>query len=240
MNVTDVITGEDSNQDHKFKLRTIFEKQEELMVKYHPIEMRSGLRITDACPVNLHDGKGQVIIKDYSWRFIEEIGEALEAYNLHRSDLTHLREELSDALHFLTELTIHAGLTESFLFEDKATEDPYRMELLFIKSITTISEDPEMPVVFRYSFRKGITYGNLLIASGLTLESMGKTCNCLKNKPWKQSQMTTDINKFNACLKETWIRFIGLCITAGFDEESLFLMYLNKNQVNIFRQRSKY
>jgi NTP pyrophosphatase (non-canonical NTP hydrolase) len=239
MNVNDILP-EDMFEDHKFKLRTIFEKQKELMVKYHPIEMRSGLRITDECPINLHDGKGQVLIKDYAWRFTEEIGEALEAYNLHRDNLTHLREELSDALHFLTELTIHAGLTEDFLFEDKTTENPYRMELLFIQAVTTLSEDPDMPVGFRYTFKKGVTYGNLLMASGLTIESMSKACNCLKNKPWKQSQMTTDINKFNNCLKETWIRFIGLCIVAGLGEESLFLMYLNKNEVNVFRQRSKY
>ena len=60
-------------------LKQIFDRQKELMDKYHYIEERSGLLQTADCPVNLDDRRGQARIKDFSWRVTEELGEALDA-----------------------------------------------------------------------------------------------------------------------------------------------------------------
>lgn len=240
VNINDV-EGVEIPVDEEYKLEAIFKKQKELVDRYHPIEMASGLRLTEDCPVNLHDPKGQVVIKDYSWRFIEEIGEALEAFNLHPDQPNHCQEELSDALHFLTELTIHAGFNPGFLFENKCgLGNNYRLELLFSDAENLIMSDNKLPVFLGSFRRRQVSYTNLLVLSGATLEAMGKTCNTLKNKPWKQTHMLTDLKRFEECLKETWLRFIGLCLVAGIDSDMLFNLYMGKNAVNQFRIRSKY
>ena len=64
---------------NKESLKAIFERQRELMEKYHDIELKSGLLQTEDCPVNLDDKRGQARIKDFSWRITEEVGEALDA-----------------------------------------------------------------------------------------------------------------------------------------------------------------
>jgi dimeric dUTPase (all-alpha-NTP-PPase superfamily) len=69
--------------------------------------------------------------------------------------------------------------------------------------------------------------------------SMGLMCNTLKNKPWKQTQMLTDRNKFKGYLEDTWDHMINLLLSR-MDEEEIYLFYFKKNKVNQFRQRSKY
>ena len=76
MNITHAVDEE----IHGDKLEAIFARQKELMEKYHDIELRSGLMQTEDCPVNLDDKRGQARIKDFAWRVIEEVGEALDAY----------------------------------------------------------------------------------------------------------------------------------------------------------------
>ena len=73
------ITHAKKETTNKESLKAIFERQRELMEKYHDIELKSGLLQTEDCPVNLDDKRGQARIKDFSWRITEEIGEALDA-----------------------------------------------------------------------------------------------------------------------------------------------------------------
>ena len=98
-------------------LKAIFDRQKELMAKYHDIELRSGLMQTEDCPVKLDDKRGQARIKDFAWRVTEEVGEALDAY--YQNDMVHFAEELIDGLHFLTELTILSGLDYPIMIKDK-------------------------------------------------------------------------------------------------------------------------
>ena len=73
-----------------------------------------------------------------------------------------------------------------------------------------------------------------------TVEELSEATNCLKNKPWKQSEVMTDKEHFYEELADAFHFFIELCITAGMDAEDLALLYHKKNAVNKFRQRSKY
>ena len=73
------ITHAKKETTNKESLRAIFDRQKELMEKYHDIEFKSGLMQTEDCPVNLDDKRGQARIKDFSWRITEEVGEALDA-----------------------------------------------------------------------------------------------------------------------------------------------------------------
>ena len=63
---------------------------------------------------------------------------------------------------------------------------------------------------------------------------------CLKNKPWKETPMTTDTSHFFEEISDAFHFFIEFCITAGLDAETLYQVYFAKHDVNRFRQRSRY
>lgn len=233
VNVDDIgkVKGAEAGKD---RLVVIFERQQELINKYHSIEEASGLRLSNDLPVDPHDPRGQSTLKDYAWRITEELGEALEAFNLHKG-MTHCHEELIDALHFLVEFTIYAGMSPQQLIPPHVGTYRDILHHLFTGAKREVEESFSMIPLGEIA-----QYPTLLIWSGLTIESLAKTCNTLKNKPWKQSHMLTDIPKFQELLKGTWIKFLGLCIVSGMDEEFLLRVYLDKNAVNQFRQRSQY
>lgn len=191
-------------------LKQIFERQKELMDKYHYIEERSGLLQTADCPVNLDDRRGQARIKDFSWRVTEELGEALDA--LGQDDMEHFAEELVDGLHFLTELTILAGLD---------WDDLPPLNLMYYNATNSAIDGLDQRV---YDYVEGI----------------GMMCNCLKNKPWKQSMMQTDRVAFFSRLHAVWMKYIAIMETVFESPEDIVSVYLKKSQVNKFRQRSNY
>ena len=206
MNITHAISEEIEGE----ALQAIFNRQRELMDKYHDIELRSGLLQTEACPVNLDDKRGQARIKDFSWRITEEVGEALDALNNEggESGLLHFHEELIDGLHFLTEMTILSGIDAS-----KWTLDSF------------ISQTIKQPL-------------NELIAA--FIQTLGMMCNCLKNKPWKQTMMKTNRENFYQHLEMVWKVYISILVSQGLNEEDICDIYFRKSQVNKFRQRSNY
>jgi len=71
-------------------------------------------------------------------------------------------------------------------------------------------------------------------------EELGEAANCLKNKPWKTTEMLTDEDHFKEELMDALHFFIELLILTGFDANSVFDLYFRKSEVNKFRQRSKY
>lgn len=191
-------------------LKQIFDRQRELMDKYHYIEERSGLLQTADCPVNLDDRRGQARIKDFSWRVTEELGEALDA--LGQDDMEHFAEELVDGLHFLTELTILSGLD---------WDDLLPLDVMYSNTASRANDGLDQRV---YDYVEGI----------------GMMCNCLKNKPWKQSMMQTDRVAFFERLHSVWARYIAIMETVFESPEDIVSVYLKKSQVNKFRQRSNY
>ena len=210
MNITHAV-HEDVAGD---KLEAIFNRQKELMEKYHYIEQRSGLLQTEDCPVDLNDKRGQARLKDFSWRVTEELGEALDALRI--QDFEHYSEELIDGLHFLTELSILSGVEFKFL-SDYSEEDS--LEYLYNKNKRDISE-----------------LNNLITTY---VENIGMMCNCLKNKAWKQTNMLTDKNNFFNKLKSVWDIYISI-LSTQLTCDDIVDIYLRKSQVNKFRQRSQY
>lgn len=202
-------------------LQAIFNRQKSLMSKYHGIELRSGLLQTEDCPVNLDDKRGQARIKDFSWRVTEELGEALDA----KANKDHYQEELIDGLHFLTELTVLAG-------KDYDTILP--------EGIFTHHEDHLWDLV-ENAKENILEYGRDL-DSWVTkfIEQLAMMCNCLKNKPWKQSMMKTDLEAFYHRLTNVWVCYVTILVVSGMNAQDIANTYLKKSQVNQFRQRSNY
>lgn len=217
MNITHAVKEEVTGD----KLKAIFTRQKELMEKYHDIESRSGLVQTEDCPVNLDDKRGQARIKDFAWRVTEEVGEALDAY--FQDDMVHYAEELIDGLHFLTELTILSGFDYNDVVGNQQQDC---LECLIMFANDRIG---------RYLDE------NLMVNKCVTLlvKELGMMCNCLKNKPWKQTNMVTDKENFYSQLRKVWIVYIAL-LYIYLEEDEIVEVYLKKSQVNKFRQRSNY
>lgn len=72
------------------------------------------------------------------------------------------------------------------------------------------------------------------------IECVGRAMNCLKNKPWKQTHMLTDTDRFHGFLEEAWVAFLGLMRSEGILPSEIYQLYFRKAQVNSFRQRSNY
>ena len=204
------------------RLVNIFKRQEELYHKYHHIEKGNGFYCPDVIPVNLHSAKDQAVIKDHFWRFLEEIGEAMDA--LDDGHIDHCHEELADALHFFVEACIVIGLEPLDMVFDSVDgvdmlEQAYAMNPI---------NKPHNPLII-----------NLTLKS--LVKSLDMSANCLKNKPWKQSQMMTDEEEFKGRVIKTFHRFISFVKACGImNPQDLFDLYFRKSQVNIFRQNSKY
>ena len=208
------ITHAKKEKTNKESLRAIFDRQKELMEKYHDIEFKSGLMQTEDCPVNLDDKRGQARIKDFAWRITEEVGEALDAITNEsgESALLHFHEELVDGLHFLTEMTILTGYD--------------------LPEYTTLKD-----LIEEGSYRDCYTLNDLVSDHVMYLVMM---CNCLKNKPWKQSMMKTNKENFYKHLKLVWSNYVAILTSQDLTEEEITDLYLRKSQVNQFRQRSNY
>jgi len=72
------------------------------------------------------------------------------------------------------------------------------------------------------------------------VEELYEAMNCLKNKPWKQSEVPTDTTHFYEELADAVHFLVEMFITAGLTAEDLARMYHRKHAVNKFRQESKY
>lgn len=235
MNVDDVDTsiipkpGKGSD-----RLKLIFERQHQLIRKYHVIEKGNGLLHTEDVPVHLHDRFGQAQLKDLAWRVTEEITEATLALKEHPDNRTHFLEELSDAFHFLVELSILSGLDHDLLFRkfagltDQQTfpEDRCRFYEMFQKCIIGLPHPPKETAIQLLAYE--------------TVEAIGAAMNCLKQKPWKQTHMLTDIKKYYNYLLDAYTCFIKLSKAAGLSADGLYHIYYKKSEVNLFRQRTKY
>lgn len=201
-------------------LQAIFNRQKSLMGKYHDIELKSGLLQTEDCPVNLDDKRGQARIKDFSWRVTEELGEALDA----KSNREHYQEELIDGLHFLTELTVLAGKDYDSLL-------PPGIPVYSDDHLEDLVENAKNNLEYRKDLDSWVS---------LFIEQLAMMCNCLKNKPWKQSMMKTDQEAFYSRLTNVWVSYITILVVSGMDAQEIANVYLKKSQVNQFRQRSNY
>ncbi|MEK6883769.1 MAG: dUTP diphosphatase, partial [Nanoarchaeota archaeon] len=184
-------------------IKQIFDKQKELLEKYREIEKM---------PVNIeiNNPHHQKLLKEFTFRGIEELAEAYEAFL--EKDEEHLIEEISDAIHFFTEVLIMADISES--------------ELNIIDNFRGLSEKNKLSLWKKEFIIKefwNITY-NFSIA-----------CNRLKCKPWKRTQVLTDVNSYKKILIHSYNEFVKLLNYLGFSGEEILNIYINKHLVNKFR-----
>ena len=111
----------------------------------------------------------------------------------------------------------------------------YRMEFMVIKDEVLLDE------FLRGGRRVGPLNTQMIALTmwGITYR-LSLARNFLKNKPWKQTQMMTDMLKFQEEIMYAWIELMNLFDFVGMTPESIFTIYFKKNQINQFRLASKY
>lgn len=203
----------------------IFNHHQKLMEKYDIIERKNGYYVPKP-PHSLEDTKVQQRIKDMFWRVTEELAEAIETIPLEfklagwvecwdtEPQVRHFFEELSDALHFLTEASILAGLNPMRIVFSNLLDSNARFRALSLPTVISRVTD--------------------------IILNMGLTANTLKNKPWKLTQVSTDVAKFEDQLVEVWTSFIDLWNYLKCNQKHVYIFYAKKNLVNQWRQKTNY
>jgi hypothetical protein len=69
---------------------------------------------------------------------------------------------------------------------------------------------------------------------------LGLASNKLKNKYWKEETQGVNTEEFHKLIMETWLHYILYLQMNGFTEESVYLTFYRKNQINIDRINNKY
>lgn len=164
-------------------------------------------------PVSMHTTNGQRIVKDFFWRSTEELCEGWEAWtSLHKED------EESRKHHTLEELadSLHF-LVEGIIYAGVGVEQ-------LLETDCEVSDiEPE----------------NIERCFWQAVYTMGLASNFLKNRPWKQSQVPTDLPRFREAILEAWFAHLSVWACFG-NNETMFNYYFKKADVNAFRQRSHY
>jgi len=203
----------------------IFNHHKKLMEKYDVIERKNGYYVPDP-PYSLENTKVQQRIKDMFWRSTEELAEAVETIPIEfklagwvecwdtEPNVRHFFEELSDALHFLTEASILAKLNPVRIAFSNLLDSNARFRAF--SSSTVISRITD--IIF----------------------NMGFAANTLKNKPWKLTQVSTDVAKFKDQLVDVWASFTDLWNYLKCNQEQVYIFYAKKNLVNQWRQKTNY
>lgn len=210
MNINDIEKPEEYPKDI---MAAMFDKQIQLAIKYQKIEKMGNLLKETA--TNVDTPNGQKWIKDFAWRVTEELAEAQEAFD-EWEEL--MKEEM--------------GQDTNPYAEEHYTH--YLEEL-----IDALHFLIELTIIAGYD-KNIVTDPSSCNESWDVVYQLGLMCNCLKNKPWKQTHMLTDRVKFEKYLKEAWRSMMGKFLNAELTHEDIYDLYFKKNAVNQFRQRSKY
>ena len=213
----------------------MFSRQTELMHKYEGIEEKNGVRVPRS-PWHLDDKFVQYRIKDFFWRVTEELAEAMEVRSSvivndeqvylmwldkweASPDVRHFFEELSDALHFLAEVTMICGVRTNSLGNACSAQFDH-------KRVHTGES--------RY------TEQALCVDVAAVIFEIGLAANLLKNKPWKNTHMATDITEFRNYIVTTWLNFIKVWLKLGCERDFIYTIYMKKSRVNQWRQKTNY
>jgi len=188
--------------------------------------------------------------------------------NVVLNHIQNFNEEMADATHFLME-TIIVSAIDFEDFEKYLSERLTFRESVMVKSNGTSSDILEIfyliakrlnhndtlintshPIINHQSLDDPFMKGGSRVCKEFLEEfsilaweftyKLSLARNSLKNKPWKQTEMTTDYAIYRKYLLDSFLAMIRLFEYSGISSNSLYNIYYRKNQVNLFRIKSKY
>lgn len=213
------------------RLHAIFDRQKQLTLHFRPIESANGFH--NHCPtfgVDLNNAFAQAKLKDSAWRVTEELTEATD--HLTTGDHRKLCEEIIDAYHFLVEMSLIAGMEYIDCVPNRSplAEDP-----LFPMNDGDDCLEELFLMAARAKAEASIEQLDIRLSAYAVIEYVGKACNALKNRPWRQSFTATDKGAFYANMTEAHVAFALLCIACNIDPQTLHDGYFHKSSINFNR-----
>lgn|GEM_PF-1114309 len=230
-------------KDGEDRLEMIFARQRELVRKYILIEVSTGLRRSENCPVDLDVPADQLQLKDEAWRISEELGEAFDARYALGHSKDHVWEEFADSVHFFIELCILSGvdtgaklmtlIRDTLDYEwDEIVGDDLLMEWWQVADAFRTSETKETA-----DASPRVQFAQMM---GCFLWKLGVLMNNLKCKPWKQTPILTDKPQYLRDLADAAVAFLAVGLAFGMQSDDIFSCYFRKSEVNKFRQETNY
>jgi len=197
------------------RLQEIFDRQRELMGRFHPIEVQNGLPRPEL-PIKLDLHTSQDRLRGLAWHVMEEFVETIQASEEKgRHDLV---EELADTFHFLVELALTIGFSPHNLVRSDRENAPDSLEYLYYAAEQYFPETA-------WPAEPAYVYLNFILC-------LGNTMHALKNKPWKQTAREVDILVLFSRMRITLIAFTEVCRWHGVGSWALYEAYLGKSLVN--------
>jgi len=247
----------------------IFRLQKKLLDNYIGIEK------LPSYPIDINTRASQDLVKDFTGRIIEELGEGFESYLImldmfhHGIDeeemiphLQNFNEEISDAIHFWLELLIYSGyeIDSLFCWQGEFADHPKEIIDLLASWMEVAGLKTEIDLAMKRLPCRWVIKDHMLedefLRGGRQLSNDRRDVmkqylwdityylqiarNTLKNKPWKQTEMMTDLNQYEKALCNATMALFKFFYFAGFTKESIYLIYYKKNKVNQFRIKSNY
>lgn len=175
--------------------------------------------------------------------------------------LYEINMELADSLHFFLELLIYCNITEDSLkeFSDKQLETLNFPELIgdntwhnlffeaheFNHAEGVESRRNRAIVQTDYPFNGGTNLTSAVLEQAekylwQITHALNLAQNELKNKAWKQTEVKTDVNKFQVLVGRTFMVYICLLALLNHTPHSMYEVYLIKNKANLKRIKTKY
>lgn len=200
-----------SEERPKDIIKTIFEKQAELMKSYW----------TKPVKEDIDTLLGSQEIRKFSKYTVEELAEAYQAMEIDWYRWEHSEEEMIDSLHFFIEKLLIANLTYNKILGYLGTDSENLRNL--IKEKAEVIKDYSIESLLRLA-----TY-HANIAD-----------NRLRNKERKEEQLPTNRDLFYKETAEWFLKYLASFYCLWLNENKLRELYSRKNQVNQFRIKSNY
>lgn len=199
------------------KLEEIFQRQQTYLASLKTIYFLNGYELhAKNPPWDLNGRNEQEEFRLLAWRYTEELVEACA-----EADPQKYITEMADALHFLVEIAIYAGITPADIYQ----VPEYNWERLWADSRRSLFE----------GCRFG--YGDLC---KVAIQKLGECICLLKQRPWRTDNRPTDAGKFRARYNLAFYAFIMECIARGISGQALYDSFFAKAKVNDQRTREQH
>lgn len=192
-------------------IKTIFEKQSELMKSYW----------TKPVWEDIDTLFGSQEIRKFSKYTVEELAEAYQAMEIDWARWEHAEEEMIDSLHFFIEKLLIANLTYNKILGYLGADS---------ENIRTLIKEKAKKI-------EGWSIESLL---RLATYHANIADNRLRNKERKEEQLPTNRDLFYKESAEWFLKYLAAFYSLWLNENKLRELYSRKNQVNQFRIKSNY
>jgi|SRR5580692_6199114 hypothetical protein len=201
------------------RLAEIFKRQAEYVESIRAIQEKNALAVPPY-PLGIDNRAHQEIFRLLAWRFTEEVTEAIASFETSSSWIAKFREEIADALHFLIELALAAGISEA--------------ELISGIGGSSLGNRDYLSEIFNDLAWAGSTPGagaSVPTSWAAVIVALGFAMQNLRQRPWRTDHRPTNRKIFVAQMSSVLRSFIVACMHSGITADILYNAYFAKAKI---------